>query len=132
MNHTIEKEYKTPPVSNLPMIALRGLVVFPGTTVQFDVGRRKSMLAVNEAMEHNQKIFLVAQRDLSDDDPSLSQLYEVGVIATIKQVFRQSDNGLRANGIANITTQLALDDLVDQKRASDPSIWTVVDDEEED
>ena len=95
MNHTIEKEYKTPPVSNLPMIALRGLVVFPGTTVQFDVGRRKSMLAVNEAMEHNQKIFLVAQRDLSDDDPSLSQLYEVGVIATIKQVFRQSDNGLR-------------------------------------
>ena len=95
MNHTLEKEFKTTPVSNLPMIALRGLVVFPGTTVQFDVGRRKSMLAVNEAMEHNQKIFLVAQRDLSDDDPTLSQLYEVGVIATIKQVFRQSDNGLR-------------------------------------
>ena len=88
-------EYQTDPIFNLPMIALRGLVIFPNSSVQFDVGRKKSMLAVNAALENNQKIFLIAQQDLSDDDPNQSQLYTTGVIANIKQVFRQSDNGLR-------------------------------------
>ena len=80
---------------NMPVIALRGLVVFPNSSVQFDVGRKKSILAVNEAMEGNQRVFLVAQKDLSDDDPTQDQLYEVGVVARIKQVYRQADNGLR-------------------------------------
>lgn len=88
-------EYQTDPIFNLPMIALRGLVIFPNSSVQFDVGRKKSMLAVNAALENNQKVFLIAQQDLSDDDPNRSQLYTTGVIANIKQVFRQSDNGLR-------------------------------------
>ncbi len=88
-------EYQTDPIFNLPMIALRGLVIFPNSSVQFDVGRKKSMLAVNAALENNQKVFLIAQQDLSDDDPNQSQLYTTGVIANIKQVFRQSDNGLR-------------------------------------
>lgn len=95
MNNTNTTEPMQHPIFNLPIIALRGLVIFPDSTVQFDVGRKKSMLAVNAAMERNQKIFLVAQRDLSDDDPTQDQLYEVGVVANIKQVFRQSDNGLR-------------------------------------
>ncbi len=93
MNDTLEN--MTQPLYNLPMIALRGLVIFPNTSVQFDVGRKKSILAVNAAMERNQKIFLVAQRDLSDDDPREPELFEIGVVANIKQVFRQSDNGLR-------------------------------------
>lgn len=93
MSQTIE--YQTDPIFNLPMIALRGLVIFPNSSVQFDVGRKKSMLAVNAALENNQKVFLIAQQDLSDDDPNQSQLYTTGVIANIKQVFRQSDNGLR-------------------------------------
>lgn len=88
-------EYQTDPIFNLPMIALRGLVIFPNSSVQFDVGRKKSMLAVNAALENNQKVFLIAQQDLSEDDPNQSQLYTTGVIANIKQVFRQSDNGLR-------------------------------------
>ena len=88
-------EYQTDPIFNLPIIALRGLVIFPNSSVQFDVGRKKSMLAVNAALENNQKVFLIAQQDLSDDDPNQSQLYTTGVIANIKQVFRQSDNGLR-------------------------------------
>ena len=48
----------------MPVIALRGLVVFPGMSVQFDVGRKKSILAVNQAMDINQTVFLVAQKDL--------------------------------------------------------------------
>ena len=56
-------------VLNLPVIALRGLVVFPNLSIQFDVGRKKSILAITDAMEKNQKIFLVAQRDLADNDP---------------------------------------------------------------
>lgn len=93
MNNTTENT--TPTIFNLPMIALRGLVIFPNSSVQFDVGRKKSILAVNAAMERNQKIFLVTQKDLDVDDPTQSQLYEMGVVANIKQVFRQSDNGLR-------------------------------------
>ncbi|MDD5953120.1 MAG: endopeptidase La [Oscillospiraceae bacterium] len=93
MNQTTEMQ--TEPIFNLPMIALRGLVIFPNSSVQFDVGRKKSMLAVNAALEHGQKIFLVAQKDLSDDDPGQDKMYSTGVVATVKQVFRQSDNGLR-------------------------------------
>lgn len=80
---------------NLPVIALRGLVVFPNLSIQFDVGRKKSILAISAAMEHNQKIFLVAQKDLADNDPDRNQMYPMGVIAQIKQVFRHSEEGLR-------------------------------------
>ncbi len=82
-------------VLNLPVIALRGLVVFPNLSIQFDVGRKKSILAITDAMEKNQKIFLVAQRDLADNDPDSSQMYQMGVVAHIKQVFRHSEEGLR-------------------------------------
>ena len=70
-------------VLNLPVIALRGLVVFPNLSIQFDVGRKKSILAISDAMEHNQKIFLVAQKDLADNDPDRSQMYPMGVVAQI-------------------------------------------------
>ena len=65
----------------LPVLALRGLVLFPGMILQFDAGRKKSILALSEAMENDQTILLVAQKDLEDNDPSMDQLYKVGVIA---------------------------------------------------
>ena len=68
----------------MPVIALRGLVVFPGMSVQFDVGRKKSILAVNQAMDINQTVFLVAQKDLETSDPKQEHLHKVGVIAKIK------------------------------------------------
>ena len=80
---------------HLPVIALRGLVIFPGVSIQFDVGRKKSMLAINAAMERGQKIFLAAQRDLEDNEPDYDQMYHMGVIAHIKQVFRHSEDGFR-------------------------------------
>ena len=79
----------------IPALALRGLVIFPGMLLQFDVGRRKSILALEKAMEENQLIFLVAQRDLSDNDPTGDQIFSVGVVAKIKQVIRRSDEGVR-------------------------------------
>ncbi len=73
---------------DLPIVALRGLVVFPGMTLHFDVGRKKSIKALKTAMDKDQKIFLVSQRDSSVDDPSIDDLYEIGVVCSIKQMIR--------------------------------------------
>lgn len=72
----------------LPVIALRGLTVFPGATAHFDVGREKSVKALDRAMNTNQRVFLVTQRDIRQDDPGFDDLYEMGVVAKIRQVLR--------------------------------------------
>ena len=79
----------------LPALALRGLVIFPEMMIQFDVGRKKSILALAEAMEADQRIFLVAQKDLGDNEPAEQQLYTMGVVAKVKQVVRYSEEGVR-------------------------------------
>ena len=90
-----EIEVKQQPETELPALALRGLVVFPGMLLQFDVGRKKSIEALEKAMEEDQMIFLVAQQDLADNDPTASQVYRIGVVARIKQVIKRSDEGVR-------------------------------------
>ena len=82
-------------VAELPLLALRGLVVFPGMLLHFDVGRKKSILALNEAMSGEQTIFLVTQTDITADDPDESQLYEVGVVAKIRQILKLPGDNLR-------------------------------------
>lgn len=72
----------------MPTVALRGLVVFPNMFIHFDVGREKSINALRKAMDTDQEIFLVTQKDISIDDPEYSDLYEIGVIATVKQVLK--------------------------------------------
>lgn len=79
----------------MPLIALRGLVVFPGMLVHFDVGRKKSILALNEAMAMDQTVFLVTQTDMAIDDPDLSGLYPVGVVAKVRQVLKLPGDNLR-------------------------------------
>lgn len=76
---------------HLPTIALRGLVVFPNNLVHFEVGRDKSIAAVEWAMANNSNVFLVAQRQMDVDDPSAEDLYAYGVVAEVKQVLRVSD-----------------------------------------
>ncbi len=73
---------------NIPTVALRGIVVFPGMRLHFDVGRKKSIEAIKEAMSSEQKIFLVTQKDISVNDPVCEDLYNIGVIATVKQVIK--------------------------------------------
>lgn len=79
---------------SMPVIPLRGLVVFPEMVLHFDVGRKKSISALKHAMNSNQKVFLVAQRDAAVDEPNIDDLYSVGVICTIKQLIKipNSDN----------------------------------------
>lgn len=73
---------------SMPAIPLRGLVVYPGMTLHFDVGRKKSIQALNAAMESDQLIFLVAQKDPSVDDPGANDVFDVGVICEVKQMIR--------------------------------------------
>jgi ATP-dependent Lon protease len=76
----------------MPLLALRGLVVFPNTVASFDVGRKKSINALKYAMEKNQLIYLVTQKDAYVDEPESSDLYKIGCVAKVKQVLRVSDN----------------------------------------
>lgn len=76
----------------LPAIALRGLVVFPNNLVHFEVGRAKSVAAVEWAIANNSNVFLVTQKDLNVEDPAQSDLYKYGVVAEIKQVLRVSED----------------------------------------
>lgn len=79
-------------VIHLPAIALRGLVVFPNNIVHFEVGRAKSIAAIEAAMRANSSVFLVAQRDTDTEEPTVKDLYAYGVIAEIKQVLRVADD----------------------------------------
>ena len=79
----------------MPVLALRGLVLFPNMVLHFDVGREKSVLALNEAVNKGRRLFLVAQKDLQDDDPDVSRLYQVGVVAEVRQIVRVQPETLR-------------------------------------
>lgn len=76
---------------HLPAIALRGLVVFPNNLVHFEVGRAKSIAAVEWAMANNSNVFLVTQKEMDTDEPAAEDLYAYGVVAEVKQVLRVSD-----------------------------------------
>ena len=88
------KKKRTQPVS-LPMLPLRGLMVFPHMVLHFDVGRKKSVAALEQAMLGDQKIFLVAQREVDVDDPGVDDIYHVGTIAQIKQVLKLPGDNIR-------------------------------------
>ena len=77
---------------HLPTIALRGLVVFPNNVVHFEVGRQKSLAAIEAAMHANSNIFLIAQKDMETEEPTAQDLYAYGVISEIKQVLRVSED----------------------------------------
>ena len=79
----------------LPVLALRGLAVFPNQTVHFDVGRAKSIKALEDAMKRDQNIMLVPQRDIVENDPSLEGLYTIGTVAKVKQVLHAQGENLR-------------------------------------
>ena len=75
-------------IKSLPMVALRGMTIMPEMVVHFDVSREKSIAAIQEAMEGDQKIFLVAQRSIETDDPTQEDVYEVGTVGTNKQIMK--------------------------------------------
>ena len=79
-------------VQHLPVVALRGLVVFPNNVVHFEVGRAKSIAAIEAAMHGNSSVFLVAQKEMDVEEPGPRDLYTYGVVAEIRQVLRVSED----------------------------------------
>lgn len=79
----------------MPVLALRGLAVFPEQTVHFDIGRLKSALALENAMKHDQTLLLVPQKDILEDDPGLIGLYPVGTVVRIKQILKSHGDNIR-------------------------------------
>ena len=74
----------------LPLLALRGKMVYPETSVFFEVSRKKSLKALEEAVNHNQQIFLLNQKDPALDKPEEKDLYTVGTVAKILQMVKVS------------------------------------------
>lgn len=83
------------PVQRMPVLPLRGLMVFPHMVLHFDAGRQKSVAALESAMLDNQTIFLVAQKDSETDEPALDDLCAVGTVANIKQVLNLPGDNIR-------------------------------------
>lgn len=79
----------------MPMLALRGLTIFPNVVLHFDVGRQISIRALDEAMEEDQMIFLVAQKDVLTEEPTVDDLYQVGTISRIRQILRLPGDTVR-------------------------------------
>ena len=94
-------------VGTLPILALRGMVVFPEQTVHFEVGRKKSILALEEAMKRDQLLLLMPQRDIAVDDPDLDDLFPLGTVAKVKQVLKAQGETIRVlvTGVCRASVQ---------------------------
>jgi ATP-dependent Lon protease len=79
----------------MPTVALRGMTILPNMVIHFDVSRKKSIKAVERAMQDDQKVFLVTQKDVNASEPEVNDLYQMGCIAIIKQVIKLPNNILR-------------------------------------
>ena len=79
----------------MPVLALRGLAIFPDQTVHFDIGRVKSALALEAAMKGDQKLLLIPQKDIMVDDPSLRDLYTIGTVVKVKQILKSQNENIR-------------------------------------
>ncbi len=90
-----EKEYMKSEIKSLPTVALRGMTIMPEMVVHFDISRERSIAAVQEAMVEDQKIFLVLQRDQDAEDPGLEEMYEVGTVASVRQIIKLPKKILR-------------------------------------
>ncbi|HPT79338.1 MAG TPA: endopeptidase La [Candidatus Atribacteria bacterium] len=82
-------------IKRLPLLPLRGLTIFPYMVLHFDVGRAKSIAALEAAMIENQEIFLVTQKDSKIEDPTIDDIYEVGTISKIKQLLKLPGDTIR-------------------------------------
>lgn len=82
-------------ILTMPAIALRGMTILPGMIAHFDISREKSLKAVEAAMMMDQKIFLVAQRDVEQENPTVNDVYQMGIFAEIKQVIKMQKDIVR-------------------------------------
>lgn len=104
----------------LPLIPLRGLTVFPNMVIYFDVGRKKSIEAVEKAMAGDQKIFLAAQRDIEIDNPSEDDIFNIGTICEIKQIVKMPKNTIRV--LVEGIERAKMDEFFDKEELLEASI----------
>lgn len=79
----------------VPVLSLRGFVMFPNIMLHFDIGRKKSILAVEEAMSSKRLIFLATQKNIKSEDPGVDEIYSFGVLATVKQILKQNGESMK-------------------------------------
>ena len=79
----------------MPVLALRGLAVFPDQTVHFDIGRLKSTRAIDAALKNDSSLLLVPQKNIADDDPDAAGLYPIGTVVKVKQILKPQGDNLR-------------------------------------
>ena len=79
----------------MPAVALRGMTILPGMIAHFDISRERSLKAIEEAMSKDRKVFLVTQKDIEKEEPLQQDLYEVGIVAEVKQVVRLQNDIVR-------------------------------------
>ncbi len=113
----------------MPVLALRGLVVFPDQTIHFDVGRIKSVFALESAMKKDQILMLVPQKDILDDDPDLKGLYSIGTVVRVKQILKGQGENIRVlvNGLhrARILSLTQIEPyLSGEVEAVEDSLWS--------
>ncbi|HHQ4319229.1 endopeptidase La [Clostridium perfringens] len=104
----------------LPLIPLRGLTVFPNMVIYFDVGREKSIEAVEKAMAGDQKIFLAAQKDIEIDNPSEDDIFNIGTICEIKQIVKMPKNTIRV--LVEGIERAKMDEFFDKEELLEASI----------
>lgn len=99
----------------MPVLALRGLVLFPDMTLHFDVGRAASIAAIKFALSNNEKIFIVTQRDIAEEEPMFTGLYTVGVVAEVKQVLRVAEGSKTLRVVVEGIHRAVLTDLLSRR-----------------
>ncbi len=113
---------------NMPVLALRGIVVFPDQTTHFDVGRVKSVLALDAAMKKDQILVLMPQKDIMQDDPDIKGLYSMGTVVQVKQILKSQGDNIRVlvSGLhrVRILTQTQTEPfLMANVEAVEDSLW---------
>lgn len=107
-------------IENMPFIPLRGVTIFPYKTEHFDVGRKKSIKAVENAMIKDQKIFLITQKNVDIDEPTIDDLYEIGTICNIKQMIKMPTGEVRV--LVEGKKRCKLLDIIENEKAFESKI----------
>ena len=113
-------------ICDIPVLPLRGIVVFPKMMLHLDVGRKKSINAINNAMSDDQRIFVSAQFDASDSNPTVNDLYQMGIVARVVQVVKQPDNSVRVllEGLFRAEIKYVIDNKQDYLSADVMKVYT--------
>jgi ATP-dependent Lon protease len=101
-------------LERIPMLALRGISAFPDMLLNFDVERQISVAALDQAMNLDRRIFLLAQRDINVEDPGVEDLYVIGTVCFIKQILKMPGGGVRVMRLAEGSRVVSLREKTEQ------------------